>query len=141
MLYEFCETHGIPFKRCGKLIVAHDQAEVAGLERLRASGEANGVEGLTIVNAGFIREREPHVKAHAAMFSPHSGILDAEALVRTLARLCVDADVALLNGTPLTGADVRGNAIELGTPAERILARSVVNAAGLYGDEVSAAGG
>lgn len=138
MLYEFCEAHGIPFKRCGKLIVAHDQAEMAGLDRLRASGEANGVEGLTIVGAGFIREREPHVKAHAALYSPHSGILESEALVRTLARLCADADVALLTGTPLTGADVRGNAIELGTPAERILARSVVNAAGLYADEVAA---
>jgi glycerol-3-phosphate dehydrogenase len=141
MLYEFCEAHGIPFKRCGKLIVAHDQAEVAGLDRLRACGEANGVEGLVIVGASFIGEREPHVKAHAALYSPHSGILESEGLVRTLARLCVDADVALLNGTPLTGADVRGNAIELGTPAERILARSVVNAAGLYADEVSAAVG
>ena len=136
MLYEFCEAHGIPFKRCGKLIVAHDQSEVAGLDRLRACGEANGVEGLTIVGTGFIREREPHVKAHAALYSPHSGILESEALVRTLARLCIDADVALLNGTPLTGADVRGTAIELVTPAERILARSVVNAAGLYADEV-----
>jgi L-2-hydroxyglutarate oxidase LhgO len=141
MLYEFCDAYGVPFKRCGKLIVAHDQDELAGLERLRACGEANGVEGLTMVDAGFIREREPHVKAHAALHSPHTGILEAEALVRTLARLCVDADIALLNGTPLTGADLRDNAIELATPAERILARSVVNAAGLHADEVSAAVG
>ena len=61
MLYEFCDAHGIPFKRCGKLIVAHDQNEVAGLDTLRAGGEANGVDGLTLVGAGFIREREPHV--------------------------------------------------------------------------------
>jgi L-2-hydroxyglutarate oxidase LhgO len=137
MLYEFCDAHGVPFKRCGKLIVAHDRDEVAGLEKLRACGEANGVEGLTIVGAGFIREREPHVKAHAALYSPHTGILEAEALVKTLARLCVDAEVALLTGTPLTDADIRDDAIELGTPAERILARSVVNAAGLHADEVS----
>lgn len=138
MLYEFCETHQIPFTRCGKLIVVPDDAEIPALETLRTRGVANGVEGLDIVDAAFIRRREPHVQARAALFSPQSGILEAEALVRTLARLCVDADVAVLTGTPLTGADVRSDAIELRTPAERIRARSVVNAAGLYADEVSA---
>ena len=138
MLYELCETHHVPFRRCGKLIVAHDDPEVAALQTLRARGEANGVEGLELVDADFIRRREPHVHAYAALYSPHSGILDAEALVSTLARLCVEADVAVLTATALTGADARPDAIELATPAERILARSVVNAAGLYADEVSA---
>ena len=141
MLYEFCEAYRVPFKRCGKLIVVHDDAVIAALEALRTRAVANGVEGLDIVDAAFIRGREPHVRARAALFSPHSGILEAEALVRTLARLCVDADVAVLTGTPLTGADVRSDAIELRTPAERIRARSVVNAAGLYADDVSAAVG
>jgi L-2-hydroxyglutarate oxidase LhgO len=138
MLYEFCETHRVPFKRCGKLVVAHDDSEVATLERLIARGTANGVAGLSIVDASFIRAREPHVQAHAALFSPHSGILEAEALVRTLVRLCEEQDVAVLPGTPLTGADVRADVLELQTPAERILARSLVNAAGLYADDVSA---
>jgi L-2-hydroxyglutarate oxidase LhgO len=139
MLYEFCEAYGVPYKRCGKLVVARDQAEVGTLERLHACGEANGVEGLTLVGAAFIREREPHVRAHAAMFSPNTGILEAEALVRTLARLCVENDVALLNGTPLSGADVQADGIELQTQSERIFARAVVNAAGLHADDVSAA--
>jgi glycerol-3-phosphate dehydrogenase len=139
MLYAFCETYNIPFKRCGKLVVVHDGEDISALETLRQRGAANGVEGLDIVDAAFIRGREPHVHAHAALFSPHSGILEAEALVRTLARLCVDNDVAVLTGTPLTGSDVRPDGIELRTPAERILARSVVNAAGLYADDVAAA--
>ena len=138
MLYEFCETHDVPFRRCGKLVVAHDDSEAAVVEQLLARGQANGVEGLSIVDADFIRAREPHVQAHAALFSPHSGILEAEALVRTLVRLCEEQDVAVLPGTPLTGADVRADVLELETPAERILARSVVNAAGLFADDVSA---
>jgi L-2-hydroxyglutarate oxidase LhgO len=137
LLYEFCERYGVPYKRCGKLIVAHDEGEIAGLEKLQARGEANGVEGLHLVDAAFIHAREPHVHARAALFSPSSGILEAEALVRTLARLAGEAGVAVLPGTPLLGADVRSDGVELRTPAERIFARSLVNAAGLYADDVS----
>lgn len=138
LLYEFCEAYGVPYRRCGKLIVAHDDSEVAGLEALQARGEANGVEGLEMVDERFIRAREPHVQVHAALYSPNSGILEAEALIRTLARLCTEAGVIILPGTPLTASDARRDGVELHTPAERIFARSVVNAAGLYADDVSA---
>lgn len=138
LLYEFCERHGVPYSRCGKLIVARDASEAPALEALRARGEANGVEGLRLVDAAFIRAREPHIAAHAAILSPNTGIVEAEALVRTLARLCTEQDAIVLTGTPLVGADVREGGIELATPVERIFARSVVNAAGLYADDVSA---
>ena len=138
LLYEFCERHGVPHRRCGKLVVAHDDGEVARLAAICARGQANGVDGLRMVDAAFVRAREPHVHAHAALYSPASGIIDAEALVRTLARLCLEAGAAVLPGTPVTGAAVRSDGVELHTPAERILARSVVNAAGLYADDVSA---
>jgi L-2-hydroxyglutarate oxidase LhgO len=138
MLYEFCATHGVPHRRCGKLIVAHDSHDIQALEALKSRGEENGTRGLAIVDQAFVREREPHVRATAALFSPDTGILDAEALVRTLDRLCADHGAAILPGTALTGADTHIDGIELHTPSERILARVVVNAAGLYADDVSA---
>lgn len=138
MLYDFCETYGVPYRRCGKLIVAHDRHEEPLLGALLAKGIANGVRGLEIVQPPFIANREPHVRATAAIYSPDSGILEAEALVRTLARLCAERDAFVLPGTPVVGADARPDGLELRTPAESILARSVVNAAGLYADEVSA---
>ncbi|MBI2828882.1 MAG: FAD-dependent oxidoreductase, partial [Acidobacteria bacterium] len=138
MLYAFCETYGVPHRRCGKLVVAHAPHDVEALETLRSRGEANGVSGLEIVGDRFIRAREPHVRAHAALYSPNTGIIEAEGLVRTLERLCADHDAAILPSTPLIGAEPRADGLELHTPAERILARAVVNAAGLYADDVSA---
>ena len=138
MLYEFCAEHGVPHERSGKLIVAHDSHDIQALEALKARGDENGTPGLMIVDAAFVRAREPHVRASAALFSPNTGIIDAEALVRTLERLCVDHGAAVLPGTPLTAAEPRDGGLELHTPAERILAGVVVNAAGLYADEVSA---
>jgi L-2-hydroxyglutarate oxidase LhgO len=137
-LYDFCETYGVPYRRCGKLIVAANDDEIETLERLRGCGETNGVAGLRIVDEEFIHAREPHVRAKAALFSPDSGILEAESLVRTLARLCTERDGFVLTGTPLVAATPAGGQIELRTPAETIVARTVVNAAGLYADEVSA---
>jgi L-2-hydroxyglutarate oxidase LhgO len=138
MLYEFCNRHGVPHSRCGKLVVIQDAAELDALEALRVRGEANGTRGLRIVDSAFIRAREPHVRARAALYSPDTGIVEAEALVRTLAQLCVQHDVILLPGTPVLGADHRGAEVELRTPSETIAARAVINAAGLYADDVSA---
>jgi L-2-hydroxyglutarate oxidase LhgO len=138
LLYEFCERHAVPYLRCGKLIVAHDATEVPLLEALAAKAAANGVEGLLAVDRAAIRAREPHVEAEAALFSPNTGVLDAEALVRTLGRLCADLEVAILPHSPLTDAEVEPHGFELRTPAESIHARVVVNTAGLYADDVSA---
>jgi len=137
LLYEFCAAHGIPHARCGKLIVAQGDEEIEALEQLGARGDANGVEGLRLVDQAFIRAREPHIRARAALYSPNTGILEAEALVRTLAKLCAAHDAVVLPGSPLVGADASGSALVLRTPAEGIVARAVVNAAGLHADEVS----
>jgi len=138
-LYEFCSTFSVPHVRCGKIIVAHDDAGITTLESIKAKGEANGVEGLRLVDRAFVHEREPHVHAVAALYSPNTGILSAEGLVQALARQCAAHDAIVLPGSPVLSADAGPSSISLRTPAETIAARSVVNAAGLYADEISAA--
>jgi L-2-hydroxyglutarate oxidase LhgO len=136
-LYAFCAKYDIPHRRCGKLVVAHDEPEIAELERLRTRALGNGAVA-EIVDRTFILEREPHVlSATAAIWSPDSGIVQAEALVKTLVSLCREKDVALVVASPLVAAEIRTATIELVTPRERFEAAAVVNAAGLYADEVS----
>jgi L-2-hydroxyglutarate oxidase LhgO len=136
-LYEFCADRGVPHRKCGKLIVAHDAAELRQLEALKARGDANDVEGLAIVDRAFIIEREPAVDAPYALWSPETGIVEAEALVRTLLRAGQDAGVMFLPGTPLADAGVADGGVVLRTAQESIHATTVVNAAGLYADDVS----
>ena len=75
-LYAFCASHDIPHERCGKLVIAADERGRPGPRSAAATGSANGVEGLEIVDAGFVRAREPHVAARPALWSPNSGRLD-----------------------------------------------------------------
>jgi len=137
-LYAFCASHGVPHARCGKLVVAFDDKEAAALGDLKARGEANGVEGLVLVDRDFIRRREPHAGGVAALFSPNTGHVEPESLAHALARVCEDAGGYLLRGTRLASADTGPDGIVVQTDEESILARVVVNAAGLYADEVSA---
>jgi L-2-hydroxyglutarate oxidase LhgO len=137
MLYAFCSRHGVPHARCGKVIVATRGDEVGPLEALRARGLANGVEGLELVDARFLAEREPHVRAVAAVYSPETGIVDQDALVKALLRSATDAGAMFLPATRLAGAEPAAAGIAVRTERETILAGQVVNAAGLYADEVS----
>lgn len=137
-LYAFCREYDVPHQKPGKLIVAADESEIPALEALHRVGHANGVTDLEMVDAAFIREREPHAAAIAGLLSPSTGIVSAERLVQTLRGLCVARDVAFLPGTPLIAAESAASGVELVTPRERIRAAAVVNAAGLYADDVSA---
>jgi L-2-hydroxyglutarate oxidase LhgO len=137
LMYEFCAHHGVPHMRTGKLIVAHDEHEIRELEALQRRGTDNGVTGLEIVDRAFIVAREPAVNTRFALWSPDSGIVNAEEFVKALLRTGSDAGVIFLPGTKLVGADRGPGGLVLNTERESILARVVVNAAGLYADDVS----
>src|SRR5262245_21025423 len=68
-LYEFCAAHRIPHERCGKLVIAGDAHEIAGLEALHQKAVENGVR-IDAVDAAFIKTKEPNVRAIAALWSP-----------------------------------------------------------------------
>jgi glycerol-3-phosphate dehydrogenase len=149
MLYEFCAAHSVPHRRCGKLVVAHDATQLPALERLAENGRANGVTGLRIVDRAAVRAREPHIEAFAALEVPSTGIISAEDLIKTLARMATEQSANLLTRTRVVRLDPHADSVavtlcegddgEGGEPsAETIEARCVINCAGLYADDVAA---
>jgi glycerol-3-phosphate dehydrogenase len=95
------------------------------------------VERLQIVDRTFIAKHEPNVSAVAGLFSPDTGIVDADGLVRSLLAAAREESAIFLPGTSVVGAEQSPSAILLRTGSETIAARQVVNAAGLYADTVS----
>ena len=149
MLYEFCAEHNIPHRNCGKLVVGHDAKQASELERLAENGRANGVTGLRLVDRDFVRAREPHIDAAIALEVPSTGIISAEDLIKTLARLATAQGASLLTRARVTRIEPRTDSIavtllegEEGEAAQRseetLEARCVINCAGLYSDEIAA---
>lgn len=149
MLQEFCAAHNVPHRNCGKLVVAHGAQEESALEHLAKNGRTNGVQGLRIIDRAGVREREPHVEATAALEVPSTGIVSAEDLVKTLARIATDQGASLLTHARVVRLEPRTDSIavtiregDTNDPAlateETIEARCVINCAGLYADEVAA---
>lgn len=146
LAYEFCVKHNVSHRHTGKLVVAADHHEEPELLALQKKGEDNGVEGLRIVDAAAIRKREPHIRGTAALEVPSTGILSAEDFVRTFARLATERGANLVTHARVTALEPKGNAIratvqigdEESAQEEKIEARCVVNAAGLFADEVAA---
>jgi glycerol-3-phosphate dehydrogenase len=137
LLYRFCAEHEVPHRRLGKLIVVEREDQKPALEALLARGIENGVEGLTLVGRDFISRREPNLISPLALFSPETGIVEAEALVGALARLARERGAEILTGTRLLGVAFKDEVILLRTEREEVAARYIVNAAGLQADEVA----
>jgi len=170
LTFAFCEERNIPHRRTGKLVVATEARKEAALEALYKRGQQNGVEGLRLIGPAEIREREPHIAGVTALDVPSTGIVSAEELVRTYARVAVDQGAHIVTRAQVVSLEPTANTIRVGirvrddlseqpktsrkqvgregasTPAgqdeiasqETIEARCVINAAGLYADDVAA---
>jgi L-2-hydroxyglutarate oxidase LhgO len=84
MLYEFCASHGVAHRKCGKLVVATNDAELAKVESILIQGVTNGVEGLEMIGANAARAMEEELFCIGAVWSPETGIIDSHGYMRSL---------------------------------------------------------
>ncbi|MCD4829414.1 MAG: NAD(P)/FAD-dependent oxidoreductase [Candidatus Cloacimonetes bacterium] len=138
MLYAYCAQHDIPHRRCGKLVVATDAAELPALRELHDNGVRNGVAGLELLDSEACKQRVPQVCAVAGLWAPSTGILDTHTYMKRL------ADQAEQRGAFIV-YDMRAQSIERDgdgwvvrfANGEVFCANVLVNAGGLFCGEVA----
>lgn len=139
-LYAFCESHKVNHARCGKLLVAIGEDEIARLAHFKENGEANGMTDLRIVSAAEAKEFEPNVHCSAALYSPSSGIVDSHGLMVALQGDMENAGGILALSSPVVGGRVTDRGVELdigGDDTITLSAKTVVNCGGLWCDQVA----
>ncbi len=137
MLFRFCELHGVPTERCGKLVVATREEELPALAELERRGRANGLTGLRRVAGGEMAALEPHARGLEGLWVPETGIVDYRRVAGALVATLTGQGVRLLTGWRLTGARRGPAGITLETTGGALDSRLLVNCAGLHSDRVA----
>ncbi len=141
-LYAFLESRKVDFRKCGKLVVATDEAEVARIEAIFAQAAANGVEGLEHLTGAQARALEPGLNAHAAILSPESGVFDSHGYMLALEGEIGEAGGSVVVSTPFERAEpLSGGGFTItagGEGGATLTTRLLVTAPGLGAHAVAA---
>ena len=135
-LIRFCETEGIPYELCGKVIVAVAEAERPRLQALYERGQQNGV-ACTLIGPAQLRELEPHARGVAAIHVPEAGIVSYRAVAERLRAKLEAAGHRVVLRAPVTRIVPDGRGVVLETPAGVFRADVAVGCAGLYADRIA----
>jgi L-2-hydroxyglutarate oxidase LhgO len=142
LLYDYCKEYNVPFKNCGKLIVATSEDEIPIIEGIQKTAFNNGVEDLLIIDKSRIAELEPSVHAIKAIFSPSTGIVDSHSLMKRYETSTINNGGQIVYGSEVTGIMKIENGYEItlldsDKNIYRFTTEIVINSAGLTSDKVS----
>jgi L-2-hydroxyglutarate oxidase LhgO len=135
MLYAFCRERGVPYRNCGKLIVATNEEEAGRLESIRARAAANGVPDLTFLTKADAQAMEPALEVTAALHSPSTGIIDSHAYMLSLQGEAEAHGAMFVFHAPVEGGRATEDGVEIrvgGAEPMELRCRTLVNSAGLH---------
>jgi (S)-2-hydroxyglutarate dehydrogenase len=135
-MVEFCHEHSIPFEICGKVVVATDESERAGLGELMRRGTANGVPGLKMISVDELKEMEPCSTGVAAMHVPGTGITDYSRVAHKYAELIQAGGGQILTDCEVRAIVKNSSGIVVETNRGAIKAIRTINCAGLHSDRI-----
>lgn len=139
-LFRYCEEHAVNHRRIGKVIVACDESELAGLEKYRTQAQINGCDDLRLLSAAELADMEPAVRAVAGFLSPSTGIIDAHGLMLAYLGDLEAHGGAIGLASPVLSGKVTADGILLevgGAEKMSLLCRTVINSAGFHAQAVS----
>ena len=137
----YCDEHRIPYQRCGKLIVAIGEHELAGLAKLEERGRANGVIGVTRLDASGIREREPNAAGIAALLVPSTAIVDFRRVAESIAAEITAAGATVRLSSAVTGIRAKGDGVSITTVSGAYDCVQAIVCAGLGSDAIARVAG
>lgn len=146
MLYRFCEKWQVPYKNCGKLIVATSEEEISVIENIISTASKNGVNDLRILEKHEVAELEPEIYAQRAVLSPSTGIIDSHSLMKQLETNFVNngGNTSYRSEVKFIKKINEGYEITVAEPDANqytFTSEVVINSAGLAADKVSAMAG
>jgi L-2-hydroxyglutarate oxidase len=137
-MYAYCDEHGIPYDRCGKVVVATDEGEVERLEELFFRSKQNGVPDVRLLDQHELGEVEPLVRGIRALHSPATGIVDFRRVAQTMAEEITDCGAEIHTGCAVRRIRrVDGGLIRLDAPDSFLEARAVITCGGVYSDRLA----
>jgi glycerol-3-phosphate dehydrogenase len=129
-----------PFNRCGIMVVAMHQEQLKYIWHLYEQGMENGVVGMQMCSRERMLDLEPGLNTDVAggLYAPSGGIVEPYLYGFTMVESARKNGVKLLTEFKVTGAEFGGNIYTIrGEDGRRVKTRYVINAAGLYADEIS----
>jgi L-2-hydroxyglutarate oxidase len=132
----FAREYGIAHEKCGKLIVATSDSEVARLDVLAARASANGVT-CRLVSMDEAREYEPHVGGVKALRVEDTGIVDYKAVSAKLAELASEQGANLMLGTRARAIHSSDREVVVEHDRGQVTSELLINAAGLHSDTIA----
>lgn len=137
-LESYLDARGVPFERCGKLVVATTDAQRPALAELARRGAANGLDGIrSLEGEAALREVEPHVRGVAALWVPQTGIVDYSAVARAIGRELRERGVALHRRFCVDRVDARSDGVTISGRGGEVFARQLINCGGLQCDRIA----
>ncbi|MBR62133.1 MAG: L-2-hydroxyglutarate oxidase [Dehalococcoidia bacterium] len=136
-LRKFCDENSVPYKMCGKLVIAVNKHEIPMLEELHKRGTANGVEGLQIIGKDELREKEPNAAGLKAIWSPNTGIIDYKKVTESYADIFTKNEGDLHLNSKVKAITRENKMVVLETENKTIKSKYVINCAGLHADQIA----
>ena len=139
MMGDLCRELDVPFERIGSLTVCTDEEQIPKLEALLERGEKNGVPGLRILSRDELLEIEPHIAdgVVAALYAPTAGIICPFKLTIALAENAFVNGAEFRLNTEVKEIVQTPDGFLITTDGGEYAAKTVVNAAGVYADELN----
>jgi len=138
MFPELANQLYVPYKFCGKHVIARTEEELEDLESLKAVGVGNGAKEVTIISGKELKEREPHLDALYALYSPVAGIIPPYLFTIALAENALSNGVKIHVNAEVSAIRQVNSGYKVTTNQGVFYADFVVNSAGLFANRVSA---